>query len=81
VQITNISDAKSSLSALIAQVEKGHKVIIGKAGKPVAMLVPYRADTTPRKLGGTWSGKVKMADDFDALPPELAEAFGSKAAR
>ena len=81
MQITNISEAKSSLSSLIAKVEKGHKVIIGKAGKPVAMLVPYRADTTPRKLGGTWAGKVKMADDFDAPPPELVEAFYAKAAR
>lgn len=81
MQITNISEAKSSLSSLIAQVEKGHKIIIGKAGKPVAMLVPYRVDTTPRKLGGTWSGKVKMADDFDALPPELAEAFYGKSKR
>ena len=35
MQIINISEAKSSLSSLIAQVEKGHKVIIGKAGKPV----------------------------------------------
>lgn len=78
MQITNISEAKSSLSALIEQVQKGHKVIIGKAGKPVAMLVPYRADTTPRKLGGTWSGKVKMADDFDTLPPAVAEAFYGK---
>ena len=78
MQIVNIAEAKSSLSALIAQVEKGHKVIIGKAGKPVAMLVPYRVDTTPRKLGGTWSGKVKMADDFDALTPELVEAFHVK---
>ncbi len=80
MQITNISEAKSSLSSLIAQVEKGHKVIIGKAGKPVAMLVPYRPDTSPRRLGGTWSGKVKMADDFDTLPPELAEAFCGKSA-
>ena len=80
MQIINISEAKSSLSSLIAQVEKGHKVIIGKAGKPVAMLVPYRVDTTPRKFGGTWSGKVKMAQDFDTLPPELAEAFYAKPA-
>ncbi len=78
MHITNISEAKSSLSALITQVEKGHKVIIGKAGKPVAMLIPYRVDTTPRKLGGTWAGKVKMADDFDSLPPALAEAFYGK---
>lgn len=81
MQITNISDAKSSLSSLIAQVEKGRKIIIGKAGKPVAMLVPYQADTSPRKLGGSWKGKVKMASDFDDLPPELAQAFHANAAR
>ena len=81
MQITNISDAKSSLSSLIAKVEKGQKIIIGKAGKPVAMLVPYCLDTSPRKLGGTWRGKVKMAADFDTLPNELAEAFHAKAAR
>ncbi len=75
MQIINISDAKSSLSSLIAEVEKGRNVIIGKAGKPVAMLVPYRADTAPRKLGGSWSGKVKIADDFDTLPDDLAKAF------
>lgn len=81
MQIINISEAKSSLSSLIAQVERGHKIIIGKAGKPVAMLVPYRPDTSPRKLGGTWKGKVKMAADFDVLPADLAEAFHVKAAR
>lgn len=80
MQITNISEAKSSLSALIAKVERGQKVIIGKAGKPVAVLVPYQSDTSPRKLGGTWTGKVKMADDFDALPPELAKAFHGNSA-
>lgn len=75
MQFISISKAKSSLSSLIAHVKKGNKIIIGKAGKPVAMLVPYRPDTTPRKLGGTWSGKVKMADDFDVLPSELAEVL------
>ncbi len=75
MQIINISDAKSSLSALIAEVEKGRNVVIGKAGKPVAMLVPYHADTAPRKLGGSWSGKVRIADDFDTLPDALTKAF------
>jgi antitoxin (DNA-binding transcriptional repressor) of toxin-antitoxin stability system len=51
---------------LIAKVEMGHKIIIGKAGKPVAMRVSNKPDTSPRKLGGSWRGKVKIADDFDA---------------
>ena len=36
-------------------------------------------DLEPKKLerrGGMWKGQVVIADDFDALPPELTEAFG-----
>ena len=36
-------------------------------------------DLEPKKLerqGGMWKGQVVIADDFDTLPPELAEAFG-----
>ena len=64
----------------IAQVEEGHTVLIGRAGKPVAMLVPYRVDTTPRQLGGTWCGHVKTANDFDSLPPELTAMLYGKSA-
>ncbi len=79
--ITNISDAKANLSRLIEEVQHGKKVIIGKAGKPVAILCPYRADHEPRTLGGSWEGKVEMADDFDALPEALMEAFSGKSQR
>lgn len=75
MHITNISEAKSSLSALIAQVEQGKEIIIGRAGKPVARLVPYKADQTDRKLGGSWEGKVRMAEDFDELPADILNAF------
>lgn len=74
--ITNISEAKSTLSKLIEQVLMGKEVIIGKAGKPVAKLIPYEVDTSPRQLGaGQWNGKVWMADDFDDLPDELFNLF------
>ena len=69
MMITNISDAKASLSKLIELVPQGQEVVIGKAGKPVARLVPYAADTAPRQLGaGNWKGKIWVADDFDDLP-------------
>ncbi len=74
--ITNISEAKATLSKLIEQVLSGEEVIIGKAGKPVAKLVPYTQDTTPRTLGaGQWQGKIWMADDFDDLPDEVLSLF------
>ncbi len=76
MEITNISDAKASLSKLIEQVLNGEEVIIGKAGKPVAKLVPYDLDTSPRQLGaGQWHGRIWMADDFDELPEEILDLF------
>ena len=76
MQITNISDAKASLSKLIERVMKGEEVIIGKSGKPVAKLVPYNLDTSPRQLGaGNWQGNIWVADDFDELPEDILNLF------
>lgn len=77
VHITNISEAKAQLSALIEQVLAGREVVIGKAGKPVAKLVPYDRSTIPRRPGAL-RGKIRIEEDFDSLPEDLAEAFGMK---
>ena len=74
--ITNISDAKASLSKLIELVMQGQEVIIGKAGKPVAKIVPYDESSRPRQLGvGAWKGKIWTAADFDDLPAETLALF------
>jgi len=41
MQFMNIHEAKTHLSKLIARVMAGEEIIIGKAGKPVAKLIPY----------------------------------------
>ncbi|MBE9543515.1 MAG: type II toxin-antitoxin system prevent-host-death family antitoxin [Proteobacteria bacterium] len=73
--ITNISKAKAHFSTLIEKVLVGEEVIIGKAGKPVAKLVRYERSEEPRRPGAL-KGKIKIADDFDKLPEDIAEAFG-----
>lgn len=85
MHITIISDAKASLSHLIKTVQENNEsIIIGKAGKagkpckpckPVAILSAYREDTSPRELGGSWSGKVKMAEDFDDVDEQIIDDF------
>lgn len=73
--LTNISEAKAQFSALIEKVMTGKEVIIGKAGKPVAKLVRYERSEKPRQPGAL-RGKIKIADDFDELPDDIARAFG-----
>ena len=73
--IRNISQAKAELSALIAEVLKGNEVILAKAGKPVAKLVPYSGAARPR-TPGSMAGEIWIAPDFDTLPEDIAEAFG-----
>ena len=73
--ITNITEAKAQLSALIEKVMSGQEVIIGKAGKPVAKLVRYERSDKQRQPGAL-RGKIKISNDFDELPADIAEAFG-----
>jgi prevent-host-death family protein len=73
--LKNISEAKANLSALIEAVQAGEEVIIGKAGKPVARLVRYQGAAAPRQPGAL-KGQIQIADDFDELPADIAEAFG-----
>ena len=73
--IRNISEAKAELSALIEEVAKGNEVILAKAGKPVARIVPYSGAAAPRQPG-SMAGEIWIAPDFDSLPDDMAEAFG-----
>lgn len=77
MQIINIYDAKTHLSRLLDQVAQGEEIIIARAGKPLAKLVPYQ-DDRPR-IPGSWRGRVRIAPDFDVLPPDLAAAFEGEA--
>jgi len=75
MNIVNIREAKSQLSKLVARALNGEEVIIARAGIPVVRLVPVRQSDSPRK-GGQWKGKVRIAEDFDELPKDIASAFG-----
>ena len=53
--IYNLYDAKTSLSRLVDRAAKGDVIVIAKAGKPLAKLVPFSRPDLPRKPGG-WEG-------------------------
>ena len=72
--VFNIHDAKTNLSRIVDDVAAGAEVIIAKAGKPMARLVPIETQVRSKKLG-LLKGKIKVADDFNA--PLDEETLGS----
>jgi prevent-host-death family protein len=64
----NIHEAKTHLSRLLARVEAGEELIIARAGRPVARLIPF-ARPGKRALGLD-AGRGFIAPDFDAPLPE-----------
>ena len=71
-RIVNIYEAKTNLSKLLQDVERGEEILIGRAGQPVARLTPIRRNV--RELGFA-RDQVWVADDFDDTPEELVAAF------
>jgi prevent-host-death family protein len=70
----NIHEAKTHLSRLLERVAKGEEVVIAKAGKPVARLIPFARPG--KRILGMDAGKVWIADDFDApLPDDILADF------
>ena len=71
----NLYDAKTNLSKLVERAARGEEIVIAKAGRPLARLVPLARRTTPRPLG-LLAGQVTVGPDFDdPLPDEIQAAF------
>lgn len=71
----NIHEAKTHLSRIVEEVAAGREVIIAKAGRGVARLVPLESRIRRKKLGGL-KGRIKVPDDFNApLDDSVVAAF------
>ncbi len=73
----NVHEAKTHLSRLLQRVEAGEEVLISRAGRPLARLVPVEAPRG-RRVPDRDRGKGRIADDFDAPLPRALQALFSK---
>lgn len=71
-------EAKTKLSQLVKRVEEGEDIVITRNGTPVAHLVPAPKTNRLADVRGSMKGEFWMADDFDELPDDMAEAFGMR---
>jgi prevent-host-death family protein len=77
METVNIHAAKTQLSRLVDAAAAGQEIVIARAGKPVAKLVPLAGpETKSRRVLGALAGRLRVPTDFDApLPAEVLDAF------
>lgn len=75
VKVVNVAEAKAHLSELVERAAEGEEIIVARAGKPRAKLVPL-GDSRRLRVPGKRIGKYRVSKDFDAaLPQDLLESF------
>jgi prevent-host-death family protein len=71
-------EAKTNLSKLVERAQAGEEIVIARNGTPVARLVPVSGTSSFAEIRGALRGQIHIADDFDELPDDIAEAFGAR---
>lgn len=59
-RVVKVNEAKTHLSSLLAEVERGGEIVIARGDQAVARLIPLERAST-RRLGGL---NVRLPDDF-----------------
>jgi len=75
MDVTNIHEAKTHLSRLLERVAGGEEIVIAKAGKPVAVLVPFKEAVRPNRKPGSMKGRIWIGPDFDKVDKEIEALF------
>lgn len=77
MRTVNIHAAKTHLSGPLNAVANGEEILIARAGRPVARLVPLQGVAVPqRRQLGRLAGRIDMSEDFDApLTEDVLNGF------
>lgn len=71
----NIHEAKTHLSRLVERAAAGEEIVIGKAGKPMAVLSCYKPTGKGLRKPGAWKGKAKIKAGFYSADKEIEKLF------
>lgn len=73
----NMHEAKTNLSKLVERVEKGEEIVISRAGKPAAKLVPVPQEKPGKRQLGAWEGRFKLPSDeeWKRMDEEIEQLF------
>ncbi|MCZ7559000.1 MAG: type II toxin-antitoxin system prevent-host-death family antitoxin [Burkholderiaceae bacterium] len=71
--VVNLYEAKTRLSLLVERAAAGETIVIAKAGRPMARLVPVQKARRIRL--GSLHGRIHVPEDFDRLASDEIEAM------
>lgn len=71
-----IHEAKTHLSRLLREVERGAEVVVERGGHPIARIVRATNVVDPARSYGMFAGQFVVGDDFDADQDQHADDFG-----
>lgn len=73
--ILNLAEAKARFSKIVERGSQGEKIIVTRVGRPVARISRYEPAASRQRLG-RFQGRIRVADDFDAWPEDIARDLG-----
>jgi prevent-host-death family protein len=76
IRRVGVHEAKTHLSRLLRDVEKGGEVILERSGRPIARIVRAVEPASPADSYGMFVGQFSTTEDFDADSEHLADLFG-----
>jgi len=72
-----IGEAKTQLSRLVHMAEGGEEIVLRRGRRPVARLVAIEPESpSERRKPGRMGGRVRMREDFEEWPEDVARALG-----
>jgi antitoxin (DNA-binding transcriptional repressor) of toxin-antitoxin stability system len=74
-----VRELRANLSALLRQARHGASILVMSRNQVVAEIRPPPQSPAPRRRPGALEGKIAIAADFDALPPDLLDAMEGEA--
>jgi prevent-host-death family protein len=76
VRRVGVHEAKTHLSRLLIEVERGDEIMLTRGGKPIARIVGLGGTVEPKNSYGIFEGQFAIDDSFDADDGDLADLFG-----
>ncbi|WP_297490255.1 type II toxin-antitoxin system Phd/YefM family antitoxin [Acidocella sp.] len=79
VKQVGVRELRGNMTGYLRQARQGARILITSHGEVVAELHPPARTEPARRVPGALRGQIRMAPDFDALPPDVLAAMEGEA--